>query len=195
MIGRTAMAGIVSGLGNKENGVSFWEKQLVDVNDIDEKFSNARDMGYLRLNYARSTVGGALAKYDKSDMYKIQVQSNGKLGISMRSGETEDEKVLDLSKYEAALKEAEAAINKNKPSTGIEDVAKTETEEVDLLDMTAPGFKLEVYMVKNGREVLVGDSSAEKGSKVRDDLDLMLQGDYRAKKGDYYIKIIRMLRK
>lgn len=80
-------------------------KQVKDVNDVDEKFSNSRDLGYLRLNYSRLTAVGSLAKYDKEDNYKVTVQSNGKLSISIRNASAEDEKVLDLSKYEEALDE------------------------------------------------------------------------------------------
>ena len=100
------MVSSISSTTNKdENGVSSWEKTVQDVNDIDEKLANARDMGYTRLNYARVTTVGKLAKYDSVDYYKIQVQSNGKLAVSLRSTEGDDEKVLDLSEYDAKLEE------------------------------------------------------------------------------------------
>lgn len=86
-----------------ENGVAGWEKSVVDVNNIDESFSNARDLGYTRLNYARVTAIAELGKYNERDIYKIQVQSNGKMSISLRSSDTTDEKVLDLSEYEEYL--------------------------------------------------------------------------------------------
>lgn len=99
------MTSSISGTSNVKDGIAYWEKQVKDVNDVDEKFSNSRDLGYLRLNYSRLTAVGSLAKYDKEDNYKVTVQSNGKLSISIRNASAEDEKVLDLSKYEEALDE------------------------------------------------------------------------------------------
>ena len=94
----------IPSVSNKdENGVAGWEKSVVDVNNIDESFSNARDLGYTRLNYARVTAIAELGKYNERDIYKIQVQSNGKMSISLRSSDTTDEKVLDLSEYEEYL--------------------------------------------------------------------------------------------
>ncbi len=173
-----------------ENGISGWEKSVVDVNDIDEKFANARDMGYTRLNYARVTTVGQLAKYDSVDYYKIQVQSNGKLSISLRGTEKDDDKVLDLSKYDEYL-------NKLKQQTDPVgwkkeyDAKKAEEANQKLLDLTAKGLQLQVYTVKNGREVLVGDTNAEEGSKTYEAVSKMLSGEYRAQKGTYYLKVSR----
>ena len=94
---------IPSSSSNVKDGIAYWEKTAADVNDVDEKFSNARDLGYLRLNYARVTSIAQLSKFDKEDNYKIQVQSNGKMSLALRNTEGNDEKVLDLSKYEEAL--------------------------------------------------------------------------------------------
>lgn len=62
-----------------------------------------------------------------------------------------------------------------------------------MLETTAPGFKVEVYTMKrNGQEVLVGDSSAEKGTKTREALDSMLKGEYKGTKDSVlYVKITR----
>ena len=59
-----------------DNGVSYWEKTVTDVNDVDESFANARDLGYLRLNYARISTIGNLSKYDSQDIYKVQMPVN-----------------------------------------------------------------------------------------------------------------------
>ncbi len=166
-----------------------WEKTLTDMNNVDETFANARDLGYTRLNFARTTAIAKLAKsYDSSDYYKVQVQSNAKLGVSLRDG-TEDENVLDLSKYEAALD----ALKQQTDPEGYqkEQAEKKAKEEDNLLSMTAEKLSIQVYMTQGGKQVLVGDSTAEKGSKLRETMDDMLKGDYRAKKGDYYFKITR----
>lgn len=166
-----------------------WEKTLTDMNNVDEIFANARDLGYTRLNFARTTAIAKLAKsYDSSDYYKVQVQSNAKLGVSLRDG-TEDENVLDLSKYEAALD----ALKQQTDPEGYkkEQAEKKAKEEENLLSMTAEKLSIQVYMTQGGKQVLVGDSTAEKGSKLRETMDDMLKGDYRAKKGDYYFKITR----
>lgn len=173
---------------SKNSGAKVWEKNLTDMNNVDETFANARDLGYTRLNYSRLTAIGKLAKYDSVDIYKTQVQSNGKLAISLRDG-TEDENVLDLSKYEAMLDQLKQQTDPE--GYRREQEAKKAKEDDNLLSMTAEKMSVQVYMVKNGREVLVGDSTADKGSKTREAMDEMLKGDYRAKKGDYYIKVSR----
>ena len=175
-----------------ETTAKSWEKTVTDVNDIDESLANARDLGQTRLNYSRLTAIGQLSGYDSVDIYKTTVVSQrGKLAISLRNANGEDEKVLDLSKYETYL-------NELKKQTDPEGYAKEQEEkqkkleEQNSLDLTAPGMKIEVYTInKQGREVLIGDSSAEKGTKTRDALEQMLSGEYLATQGDYYIKVSR----
>ena len=101
------MAGIdslkSSALG--ETSAKAWENYVTDMNDIDETFANARDLGQLRLNYSRITAVGELSNNDAVDVYKTSVVSNrGKLAISVRNTNGDD-KVLDLSKYENYLNE------------------------------------------------------------------------------------------
>lgn len=166
-----------------------WEKTLTDMNDIDETFANARDLGYVRLNYARTTAVAKLAEdYDSQDIYKIQVQSNGKLAISLRDS-TESENVLDLSKYEEYLDNLKQQLD---PEGYEEEKAEQEAlEEENLLALTAEKLNIQVYMTKGNKQVLIGDSTAEKGTKEREAMDSILSGEYRAQKGDYYIKITR----
>ena len=96
----------LTSVSNKVDGVAAWDKAVADVNNVDESFGNARDLGYSRLNNTRISVIGRLVKYDNRDLYRVQVLSNGKLFMSMRVGEENDnEKVLDLSKYEEKLSE------------------------------------------------------------------------------------------
>lgn len=180
----------ISGSGNVKDGIAYWEKQVQDISDVDEKFANARDLGYLRLNYSRLTAVGSLAKFDKEDNYKIAVQSNGKLSISIRNASAEDEKVLDLSKYEEALNELKKQTDPEGWKKEQEEKELKEAEQ-NLIEVTAPGMQMQVYMIKNGKEVLVGDSTAEKGDKLRENLDAMLKGEYKATKGTYYVKISR----
>ena len=88
------------------SNLGYWEKTVTDMNDIDESFANARDLGYTRLNYARVSVVGKLSEhYDSVDMYKIQLQSNGTVSLSIKGGDSSNEKVLDLSAYEQKLDE------------------------------------------------------------------------------------------
>lgn len=186
------MVSSISGSTNVDDkGINHWEKTVTDVNDVDEKFSNARDLGYMRLNYARVSAIGNLAKYDTQDIYKIQVQSNGKLTIGLRSGsESDDESVLDLSEYQQKL-------NELKKQTDPEGYAKEQAEKkkkeeaYGLLGANGEGLQMQVYMKKNGREVLIGDTTADKDSKEYANMEKILNGEYRAKQGDYYIKISR----
>ena len=186
------MVSSISGSTNVDDkGINHWEKTVTDVNDVDEKFSNARDLGYMRLNYARVSAIGNLAKYDTQDIYKIQVQSNGTLTIGLRSGsESDDESVLDLSEYQQKLDEL-------KKQTDPEGYAKEQAEKkkkeeaYGLLGANGEGLQMQVYMKKNGREVLIGDTTADKDSKEYANMEKILNGEYRAKQGDYYIKISR----
>ncbi len=186
------MVSSISGSTNVDDkGINHWEKTVTDVNDVDEKFSNARDLGYMRLNYARVSAIGNLAKYDTQDIYKIQVQSNGKLTIGLRSGsESDDESVLDLSEYQQKLDEL-------KKQTDPEGYAKEQAEKkkkeeaYGLLGANGEGLQMQVYMKKNGREILIGDTTADKDSKEYANMEKILNGEYRAKQGDYYIKISR----
>lgn len=175
------------------SNLGYWEKTVTDMNNIDETFANARDLGYTRLNYARVSVVGKLSEsYDSVDMYKIQLQSNGVVSLSVKGGNADKDKVLDLSKYEQKLDEL-------KQITDPEGWAKEQAEKMeaeankDWMAELAPGLKVEVYTLKkNGQEVLIGDSSAEKGTETRDNIDAMFRGEYKAQKDTMlYIKITR----
>ena len=152
------MSTIPSVSNKDENGVAGWEKSVVDVNNIDESFSNARDLGYTRLNYARVTAIAELGKYNERDIYKIQVQSNGKMSISLRSSDSSDDKVLDLSEYEEYLDNLKQQLD---PEGYAEEKAEKETEALDALEELAPGLTMKVYMVKNNKQVLIADSTAD----------------------------------
>ena len=183
------MVGIPSSSNANDKGQQYWEKQVVDVNNVDESFGNSRDMGYVRLNQARSSVIGKLANNDKEDIYKVQVQSTGKLSLSIKNAEGDDN-VLDLSKYEEALDDLRRQTD---PVGWEKEQAEKKAKEAEqvLVELTAPGIHLEVFSSKNGHPVKIGDSHAEKGTKTREAMDQMLSGDYRAQKGEYFIKVTR----
>lgn len=159
---------------------------MVDVNNIDESFSNARDLGYTRLNYARVTAIAELGKYNERDIYKIQVQSNGKMSISLRSSDTTNEKVLDLSEYEEYLDNLKQQLD---PEGYAAEKAEKEEAEQNLIEELAPGLTMKVYMVKNNKQVLIADSTADKDSEEYANLEALMSGEYKATKGDYYIEI------
>lgn len=147
-----------------EDGVRIWEKSVKDSNNIDEIFRNARDIGYTRLNQYRTTVVGKLsARFDSSDIYKVNVQSNAKLSLSLRLATDENE----------------------------EAISNAEGDDKKLLNITAPGMSVQVYTMRGSREVLVADSSATEGTKLRTNMDNMLKGEYKATSGTYYVKISR----
>ena len=196
-------------VSNKVDGVAGWDKAVTDVNNVDESFANARDLGYSRLNRTRVSVIGRLGKYDSHDLYKIQVQSNGRLFVNLRTGsEDENEKVLDLSKHEQRLNEIKAEMDalgikseedklKFVPKTPLEK-AKAEVEKMKaerekakkgLLDDIAPGMTIKVYMQKGNRTVCIGDSTADKTSKEFATMKAILSGEHKAKKGMYYIEV------
>ncbi len=178
----------ISGITNRdENGRYSWEKRVVDVNDVDESFGTARDLGYTRLNYARVTTVSTLDKYDTKDTYAIQLQSNGNLKITMKCGDSSDEKVLDLSKYEEKLEEIKRSLNpleyaKDQLDQLKDDVAK------DIFEENAPGLYMKVYISQNGRQKLIADSTADKDSKLYQAAEEIMNGEYKAKKGNYYIE-------
>lgn len=198
----------LTSVSNKVDGVAGWDKSVADVNNVDETFANARDLGYSRLNNTRISVIGQLGKYDEKDLYKVQVQSNGKLFINLRTGESEDDKVLNLSKYEQELAKIKADLKEmgvktdeevidTTPKTPLEKaeaaVAKMKEErekaKAGLLDDIAKGMTIKVYMTKGNRTICIGDSTADKSSKEYAAMKSILSGDYKAKKGMYYIEV------
>ena len=168
-----------------------WEKTVTDMNDIDETFANARDLGQTRLNYSRITAVGEISKFDTVDIYKTTVVSNrGKLALSLRSSKA-SENVLDLSKYETYLNDLKKQLD---PEGYAKERAKKLEEEANrtLLETTAPGMKIEVYSTDRfGRQQMIADSSAEKGSKLYETMSSLLKGEYAAAQGDYYFKVSR----
>lgn len=181
------MTSSISSTTNKDDsGISSWEKSVTDVNNIDESHANARDLGYTRLNYARVTAIAQLGKYNEMDTYKIQVQSNGSLSISLRNTDGGDN-VLDLSKYEEYLDTLKQQLD---PEGYAEEQAKKKEEnENNILGETAPGMSLKVYTVKNGKEILIADSTAAVDSEEYQNMKAILSGEYKASKGDYYIEV------
>ncbi len=198
----------LTSVSNKVDGVAGWDKSVADVNNVDETFANARDLGYSRLNNTRISVIGQLGKYDEKDLYKVQVQSNGKLFINLRTGEAEDDKVLNLSKYDQELAKIKADLKElgvktdeevidTTPKTPLEKaeaaVAKMKEErekaKAGLLDDIAKGMTIKVYMTKGNRTICIGDSTADKSSKEYAAMKSILSGDYKAKKGMYYIEV------
>ncbi len=197
----------LASVSNKVDGVAGWDKAVTDINNIDETFANARDLGYSRLNNTRISVIGRLGKYDDKDLYKVQVQSNGKIFLNLRAGDSSDDSVLDLSKYELKLKEFEASmaamgIKEDDPMANVVqtplDKAKAEITKMKeerekanagLLDDLAPGMTIKVYMQKGNKNVCIGDTTADKNSKEYANMKSILSGEYKAKKGMYYIEV------
>ena len=197
------------GSSTENSNIAGWDKSVTDVNNVDESFANARDLGWSRLNDSRISVIATLDEYDNKDMYMVQVQSNGKLFINLRTGDsTDDGNVLDLSKYETRLEEIKAELEAmgikteeevidTTPKTPLEiaraevEAQKAAREEANkgLLDDIAPGMTIKVYMKQGNRTVTVGDSTADKNSDEYANMKAILSGDYKAKKGYYYIEV------
>lgn len=195
-------------VSNKVNGVAGWDKAVTDVNNVDENFANARDLGYSRLNRTRISVIGRLGKYDSSDLYRVQIQSNGKLFINIRNGDSVEADNARQKAYEAKLNELKQTLAdmgikqedetpKIEPQTPLEkaraEVAKMKEERAKanagLLDELAPGMNIKVYKQQGKKTVLIGDSTATKGSKEYDVMKSILEGNYRAKKGNFFIEV------
>jgi hypothetical protein len=200
----------LTSVSNKVDGVAGWDKSVTDVNNVDESFANARDLGYSRLNNTRISVIGRLGKYDSKDLYSVQVQSNGKLFINLRTGDsTDDDSVLDLSEHEQRLNEIKAELAamgvKTEEETVVDTTPKTPLEKAraavaeqkaarekanaGLLDDIAPGMTIKVYMTKGKKTSIIGDSTASKTSAEYTTMKEILSGEYKAKKGTYYIEI------
>ena len=181
------MSSSISGVTNRDDSGHYsWEKQVADVNNVDESFATARDLGYTRLNYARVTTVSSLDKYDSKDTYAIQLQSNGNLRITMKAGGTE-EKTLDLSKYTEKLEEMKRALDPAGYAQAELEKLKEQAAK-DIFEENAPGLYMKVYMTQNGRQVLIADSTADKDSKLFQAAESIMNGDYRAKKGNYFIE-------
>lgn len=120
-------------------------------------------------------------------MKRIQVQSNGKLSISLRDSGAE-ESVLDLGEYEDYLTELRQQTDPEGYAEE-QEKAQEELEKNGVLSTTAPNLTLKVYQIKNGKEVLIADSTADKDSKEYENLKNLLTGEYKATSGDYYIEV------
>ncbi len=168
-----------------------WEKKVADMNDIDESFANARDLGHTRLNYSRITAVGELSNNDSVDIYKTTVDSKrGKLSLSLQTAGNED-KVLDLSKYEDYINQLKLEFN---PDEYYEEQKKKEeaANNKNVLEDSAPELNVQVYSTdKYGRQVLIADSTADKDSDLYSNLKNMMAGEYEATAGDYYVKVSR----
>lgn len=181
------MSSSISGVTNRDDSGHYsWEKQVADVNNVDESFATARDLGYTRLNYARVTTVSSLDKYDSKDTYAIQLQSNGNLRITMKAGGAE-ETTLDLSKYTEKLEEMKRALDPAGYAQAELEKLKEQAAK-DIFEENAPGLYMKVYMTQNGRQVLIADSTADKDSKLFQTAESIMNGDYRAKKGNYFIE-------
>lgn len=177
----------ISGITNRDDSGHYsWQKSVADVNDVDESFTTARDLGYTRLNYARVTTVSTLDRYDHKDMYAIQLQSNGNLRITMKSGST-DEKTLDLSKYEKELEEIKRKLNPAEYAQDELDKLKEQAEK-DIFEENAPGLYMKVYMTQRGKQVLIADSTADKDSDLYKNAEAIMNGEYKAKKGNFFIE-------
>ena len=65
-------------------GKDSWDKTTSDITNADEEnFSNARDIGHLRLNTYRLNVVSSLSKNDTADTYSFNAISTGKLNFSI----------------------------------------------------------------------------------------------------------------
>ena len=112
-------------------------------------------------------------------MYKIQLQSNGTVSLSIKGGDSSNEKVLDLSAYEQKLDELKKITDPEGWAKEQEEKALAEQNK-DWMAELAPGLKVEVYTIN------------KKGTETRDNIDAMFSGEYKAKKDTMlYIKITR----
>ncbi|MFI3242117.1 MAG: hypothetical protein R3Y43_06080 [Alphaproteobacteria bacterium] len=183
---------MVSSISSTTSSTIVLEKTIADVNDVDEAFSTARDLGSVRYNHTRVSVLGVLSgSYDSADVFKVNMQSKGNLTLSFMTADSSEESPVDFSKYDAYYEEL---LKQNDPEgyetymAEKEDAAKKE----NLIEYTAPGLSVEVYAIDDyGREVLVADSSAEEGEELRDNFDAMMKGEYYTDSGNYYIKVSR----
>ena len=179
-----------------------WEKAVYSLKGAPEGFGNVMDAGYLRLNYARNTIMGSLVgKENTMDIYKLNVQSGGRMGINIKGG-IDNGPVLKLTEEQlAAQEEAQKVIdeyerNKNpelwllKEKQREEEAALAKANE-KMIASEAPGLRIEVYIMQGGKPKLVADSHADKGSKERTNMDDMMLGDYKAAKGEYFVKVTR----
>ena len=167
----------------------LWEKKVQDISNINESFAKARDIGSARLNYNRLTVVAELSKKDNLDYYKFEALSRGNLRITLRdSGEdsnSEGPLELDTNKY---LKAAGISV----PETDETEETRTNFEEI-LDSFKAKNVKMQLFTIKNGKEVEVANSAAEEDSKEFQAFEALSTGEYRLNKPDnFYIKISRL---
>ncbi|MGD9637888.1 MAG: hypothetical protein AB7U85_02365 [Alphaproteobacteria bacterium] len=165
----------------------LWEKSVTDVSDAKESYSEARDIGTARLDYNRLNVIAELSENDSVDYYKFSTSSRGNLRISLRDSDAEDEEDpldIDVNDYLKA-----AGIEVEEDST---DETLSDLEEI-IDDLTAKNIKLQLYTVKNGKETLVADSTADEDSDEYAAFEALSEGEYRIDSTEtFYVKISRI---
>ncbi len=65
-----------------EREAAFWQKQTQDIQNIDEKPANARDIGLVNINDSRLNLITALHDGDTVDYYKFNVTSRGEMQLT-----------------------------------------------------------------------------------------------------------------
>ncbi len=178
----------MSTVSSTSSSSNTWDKTVSDINDVDESLANARDLGYTRLNYARVSAVASLDYYNTVDTYTISVQSSGYLTISLVNGEGEEESLLDLSEYTTFIDDMNSDLGLNEDSTMDDlDAALDELTSASVVETTAPGMSLQVYMTINNKEVLIADSTADQDSEEYQNMVALMSGTYKAEAGQYYI--------
>lgn len=169
----------------------LWEKTVRDPLNANENWSKARDLGIARINYSRLSLVAELSKDDSVDYYKFNAISRGNLRISIRDSDAanqdDDLPELDANEY---IKAAGIAVEE----TALDQAEKQKSQFEEILaNLRGKNTRMQLFTIKNGKEVVVADSTAEEGSTEFDNFESLSYGEYRLRNSQmFYLKISRI---
>lgn len=175
--------------------------QLSEKDTVDFFKINVISTGKLRISLQDSTPNDNLLDLDEhyealgletpSDKRDAELLEEAK---ALEAAEEEEEKFLDLSKYEDYLAKFDTEPEEEEEQSG-SDIAKTIEEnlikyEDTINELKAKNLNFKLYSITGLKETVLADNTAEKGSAEREAYEELLRGDYAPpEKGVYYIKI------
>lgn len=158
----------------------------------DEQLKNARDVGNLHVNRSRLNVITTLSKGEKEDWFKTTAYNNGKfrlsaINVSALDKESDVDSVLN-SDGTSLTTAAEGA-----PKSDVEQILEKLKRDADpnyepekkndpKAMMKGQNLRVEVYVMKGNRQVLVATNDTDDAKNYQNFED-MVNGEYKVQRG------------
>ena len=171
--------------------------QLSDKDTADYFKINVISTGKIRISLQDSTPDENILDldgyYEKLGLETPSDKAEAEL-IAQAKAEEEaianEDKILDLSKYEEYLAKFDTEPEEEPTSTDTSIEETLAKYEDTINQLKAKSLKFKLYSYDGFNEKILADSDAEKGSEERNNYESLLRGEYEAPdKGVYYIKV------